>query len=197
MEWVSDMKLIDGFKKVLQEGIVGSLKSDVVFNKEGVAAAEIDQWFLDNHGVKFREVAAIPGLKQMVNVMPIFGCCVKVPFMKEKYMYASNISCVFIRAHELGHLVDDGEFNVLSGNAHRMWSVVTRMVSNKLVSGAIKASPLSGIAALAVLGEEFRASAYAVRCLSELRPDDVGISGVMLSLAWMSYYHTMKKVFFI
>lgn len=182
---------------ILEDGVMSSIKSDAVFDKEGLFAREIDQWFKDNYDVEFVEVAAVPGLKQMINLMPIFGCCVKVPFQGKGYMYASSLTCVFVRAHELGHLVDDGEHNILSGDTHRCWSVVTRILSNRLVQGLSNVSPLGVASAIAVLGEEFRASAYAIKCIRELRPNAVGLSGVMLSLAWMSYFHAAKKVIFI
>lgn len=183
---------------IIEDGIVGSLKSDVVFDKNGLCAAEIDLWFSDNYGVEFLDVGKeVPVWGMYFNVLPITASCIKVPFVNKGMLMAPNVTCVFIRAHELGHLVNDGEYNVLSGNVHKSWSLITRVLANRWIAGITRTSPLCLAAGAAVLAEEFRASAYAVKCIRELRPNDAGLSGVMLSLAWMSYFHAMKKVFFV
>lgn len=173
---------------VLRDGLISS---KAVYDPSGETAKAIDAWFEQNHGVKAMDI--------MEN-MPLLGDfnalgALSLDLGKWKFHSSPTHVALFVRAHELGHLVSEPVGADTKGYAYLAWKTATRVVANRYLQKITKFNPVVGtVAFAAVLAEETRASWYAVKCLSEvLDMNAAHLGAFFLSLALFTYVHAMWR----
>jgi hypothetical protein len=153
-------------------------------DESGETAMRIDAWFRENYGVNAVDLNPEGGLDFIAGIK---GSLISVPFLP-KIMFAPKYCVTFMRAHELGHAVDELRGIDPTGQAWKAFQcLVMGLHGARFMSNAVPAAKAA--ISIAILAEEARASYYAAKCLWSIRDKNAPVGTFMLACAWMTYLH--------
>jgi hypothetical protein len=159
-------------------------------DKTGDTSRQMDRWFFENYGVDAVDISrAMGGSLELLSVT--MAMVFLVPGFK-RFMLAPSFVATFMRAHELGHCVDELRGVDPTGQSWKAYQWATRALAMGAWLPGLQTIPLvKVILSTTVLAEEARASFYAFQCMRAIgcTPTQTGVSSLLLFCAWMTYVH--------